>query len=355
MTEPVLASADLGRPDDRGRLRLVVALGAAVVCAVVVRVAPDLLGLVLLGATLAYLLNPLVDRLERRGMGRTAGAALVLGGLTLVLGASVWLAAPTVAAQVVELQARWASGELLGLVRRFEARIAAVAAVGDPADVGLTAAARDAMAGGAGSLIGYVPSLVEGVSNAVLVPFVLFTLLKEGPVLRRRLVAVVPNRYFEFSMSVLFQADAHLGGYLRGQAAISVLVGATTALALGLLGVEYYLVLGLVTGVANVVPYAGFAVSAALALGVSVVTTGDFHQAAGVLVTFGVLQTVENVVFQPWITGRTISMDPALVLLAILVGGRVGGVLGMALGVPAAAVLKVLVVETVTGLRRYHL
>ena len=173
--------------------------------------------------------------------------------------------------------------------------------------------------------------------------------------LERRLLAVVPNRYFEFGMNVLYKADAHLGGYLRGQAVISVLVGATTALALGLLGVEYYLVLGLVTGIANVVPYVGFAVSAALALGVSVVTTGDFHQAAGVLVTFGVLQTVENVVFQPWITGRTISMDPALVLLAILVGGRVGGVLGMALGVPVAAVLKVLIVETVTGLRRYHL
>ena len=350
MTERIRHTA---RPP--GMLRLTVALGAVAALVVVVRVAPDLLGLVLLGATVAYLLNPLVDRLERRGVGRAAGAALVLGGLALALGALVWLAAPTVAAQAAELQARWASGELLGLVGRFEARIAAAVGTGNPADVGLTAAARDAMAGGTGPLIGYVPSLVEGVSNAILVPFVLFTLLKEGPVLRRQLVAVVPNRYFEFSMSVLFQADAHLGGYLRGQAVIAVLVGATTALALGVLGVEYYLVLGLVTGVANVVPYVGFAVSAALALGVSVVTTGDFQQAAGVLVTFGVLQTVENVVFQPWITGRTVSMDPALVLLAILVGGRVGGVLGMALGVPVAAVFKVLAVETVTGLRRYHL
>ena len=59
--------------------------------------------------------------------------------------------------------------------------------------------------------------------------------------------------------------------------------------------------------------------------------------------------------FQPWITGKNVSMHPVLVLLAILVGGRVAGVMGMALGVPAAAVLKVLFLETAIGLRRYHL
>ena len=338
-----------------GRLSRWVGLAAVAGLVFVVRAAPDLLGLVVLGATLAYLLVPLVDRLERRGVGRALGAALVLGGLTLVLGVAATLAAPTVTLQAAQFQARWESGELLGLVRSAEAALAAYLGGVDPADVGLTEAARELFATDAGPLIGYVPSMLNAVSNAIVVPFVLFTLLKDGPVLRRRLLAVVPNRYFEFGMNVLYKADAHLGGYLRGQAVIAVLVGASTALALGLLGVDYYLALGLITGLANVVPYVGFAVSAGLAVVVSVVTTGDFHQTAGVFVIFGVLQTVENIVFQPWITGRTVSMDPALVLIAILVGGRVGGVLGMALSVPAAAILKVVAVETATGLRRYHL
>ena len=344
-----------GRPVRGGGLRVAVAVALAAGTVFVLSVAPDLIGLVLLGATLAYLLNPLVDQLERQGMGRTMGTSLVLGGLGFALAAFVYLAAPTVAEQAASLSARWESGELLGLLRGAEAAIAGRLGLDRPDDLGLTDAARDLFSGDTGPLIGYVPTLLEGVSNAVVVPFVLFTLLREGPVLRQRLLTVVPNAYFEFAMNVLYKADAHLGGYLRGQAVISLLVGASTALGLGLLGVDSYLVLGLVTGIANVVPYVGFAVSAGLAVAVSVVTTGDFHQTAGVLVVFGVLQTVENVVFQPWITGRTVSMDPALVLLAILVGGRVGGVLGMALGVPAAAILKVAAVETVTGLRRYHL
>ena len=336
-------------------LSLWVGLGALVLAVLVVRAAPDLVALVVLGATLAYLLVPLVDRLERLGMGRTLGTTAVLVGLAVVVGGTAYAAAPTVAAQAEQIQIRWQSGELLSLLGRAEAAIAAHLRGTRAEDVGLTSAVRRWAESDNAPLVGYLPTVLNAVSNGVVVPFVLFTLLRDGPVLRKRLLKVVPNRYFEFGMNVLYKADAHLGGYLRGQAVIALLVGVSTALALGVLGVDYYLVLGAVTGLANLVPYVGFAVSMGLALVVSVVTTGDFNQAAGVIAIFVVLQTVENIVFQPWITGRTVSMDPALVLLAILVGGRLGGVLGMALGVPAAAILKVVAVETVTGLRRYHL
>lgn len=317
--------------------------------------ATDLAGLVVLGAVLAYLLMPAVSALERRGMGRTQASALVLVVLTAVMALLVRLALPVVRAQVMSLRERWASGELLGLVSDLEAKLAAQLGFLDAGDLGLVASVRDAMASETGPLIGYVPDLLETLGNAVVVPFVLFALLRDGPTIRRRILTVVPNRYFEFAMTVLYKADAHLGGYLRGQALIALLVGSTTALGLGLLDVDYYLVLGLVTGLANFVPYVGFVVSAGLAIGVSIVTTGGTDQVAAVVILFVVLQTIENVVFQPWITGRNVSMHPVLVLLAILVGGRVAGVPGMALAVPTAAVLKVVFLETVVGLRRYHL
>lgn len=318
-------------------------------------VAGDLVGLIVLGAALAYLLVPLVDRLERRGVGRTMGATLVLVGLTAGLALAGLLTAPAVAEQAASLQRRWASGELLALAADAERALADLLPLVEPGQLGLVQALRETIRTDTGPLIGYVPDLFEAVGNSVLVPFVLFGLLRDGPVLRRRLLSSVPNRYFEFAMNVAYKADAHLGDYLRGQALIALLVGAATSLGLGLIGVDYYLVLGLVTGLANFVPYVGFAVSAALAVGVAVVTSGDTHQVVLVLVLFGMLQAVENIVFQPWITGRNVAMHPVLVLLAILVGGRVAGVLGMALAVPVAAILKVVVVETALNLRRYHL
>lgn len=337
------------------RLSTWAAVAVVVGLVLLFRVAGDLIGLMALGATLAYLFVPVVDRLERRGLGRTAGTALVLVVLLAVVVLVAVLAAPAVADQALSLQRRWASGELLELATEVERSLADALPMLEPGQLGLVPALRQAMRSDTGPLIVYVPDLFEAIGNAVLVPFVLFALLRDGPVLRRRLLSTVPNQYFEFAMNVAYKADAHLGGYLRGQALIALLVGASTALGLGILGVDYYLVLGLVTGLANFVPYVGFAVSAALSVSVAIVTSGDVNEAVLVLVLYGVLQTVENIVFQPWITGRNVAMHPVLVLLAILVGGRTAGVLGMTLAVPAAAILKVLVVETATNLRRYHL
>jgi len=321
----------------------------------VVMVASDIAGLVVLGSVAAYLLAPIVNALERRGVGRTQGAALVLLVLLALVGLLMALALPAALDQIASLQSRWQSGELLDLVRDMEASLAARFGLADPSMLGLVDSLRATVGTEPGSLIGYVPDALETMGNAFIVPFVLFALLKDGPMIRRRLLTAVPNRYFEFAMTVLFKADAHLGGYLRGQALIALLVGSSTALGLGLLGVEYYLVLGLLTGLANFVPYVGFVVSASLSVGVTIVTTGGMDLVGPVLILFVVLQTIENVVFQPWITGKNVSMHPVMVLLAILIGGRVGGVMGMALGVPAAAVLKVVFLETVVGLRRYHL
>jgi putative permease len=305
-------------------------------------VAADLVGLVVLGAVLAYLLAPLVNWLERRGVRRTLGAVLVLLVVLASVGAVLALAVPLALDQAVSLRARWEDGELLALVRQVEAGLAARLSFLEPDDLGLVRSIQEAVEPGEAALAGYVPTALEAAVNTVVVPFVLFALLRNGPDLRRRALAFVPNRYFEFAMTVFYKADAHLGGYLRGQALVALLVGASTTL-------------GLVTGLANFVPYIGFVVSAGLSVVVSIVTTGSTDLVVPVLVLYAVVQTVENVVFQPFITGRNVSMHPVLVLLAILVGGRVAGVFGMALAVPTAAVLKVFFVETAVSLRRYHL
>src|SRR5690606_5239097 len=131
--------------------------------------------------------------------------------------------------------------------------------------------------------------------------------------------------------------------------------GVLTTLGLGLLGVEYYLVLGVCTGVATCVPYVGFAVSAALPILGSVVASGGAGKFLGIPVVFAVVQLLQNVVFPPSIRARNFYLHPVAVLLAILLGGRLAGVLGMALAVPAYTIAKVVVVETFVNLRRFHL
>ena len=352
---PADAPEDAPRTDPPSRLSAWAALAAFVALLALVAAVPNISTLVVVAAVLSYLLLPVVNRLERRGWSRRAAAFGVMGTLLVVVGVAAVLAVPLLIEQALSLGARWQSGEILDLLAELEREVAARVRFLDPDQVGLVAAFRHATAVETGPLVDYVPGVLTTVGNAVVVPFVMYGLLKDGPDLRRRALALVPNRAFEFAMSVAYKADASLGGYLRGQAAIALLVGLSTALVLGLIGVDYYLVLGAVTGLANFVPYVGFVVSAALAVGVSVVTTGGFDQAAWVLAAYLVLQSIENIVFQPWITGRNVSMHPALVILAILVGGQLAGVLGMTLAVPTAAIVQVLLIETVVNLRRYHL
>ena len=333
-----------------GATALVIAAGIVALAAM----APTVATLTVVSGVVAYLLSPLVDRMERRGMSRGAAAWIVFGVVAAVVAAAVFLGAPLLVEQGMALQARWASGEIPRLLEDVEAQIASVLPMVEPGQLGLVRSIQAAVPEGDAPLALYAADALGVLGNAVLVPFVLFALLKDGPVYRKKLLGLVPNRAFEFAMGVVYKIDAHLGGYLRGQAVVAAFVGTGTALGLWALDVEYYLVLGIITGLANFVPYVGFVVSCALALAVSVLTSEGFGQASGVVLLFVFLQTVENAVLQPWITGRNVSLHPALVLGAILVGESVGGVLGMTLAVPVAAIVKVILVETVVNLRRFH-
>ncbi|MEM0963917.1 MAG: AI-2E family transporter, partial [Bacteroidota bacterium] len=140
-----------------GRLSLWATLLALAALIALIVAAPDLAALTLLGAVLAYLLSPIVNGLERRGMDRTLSAALMLVVLTAIGALAVSLALPQALDQLMSLQARWESGDLLRLVQEAEVALARQLEVVDPEDLGLVASIRDAMSPGSAPLVGYVP------------------------------------------------------------------------------------------------------------------------------------------------------------------------------------------------------
>lgn len=330
-------------------------LSTLLAAGLVVVYAGDLVVLVLIATVLAYLLTPVVSKLERRGMSRTLSALLVFTTLSVLLVVVVVLLTPLISGQISTMQERWASGEFLQLLDNLETDISeAVPAISDRS-LNLAQSANNFVETQQSKLIRYAGDAVTVLGNLVVVPFVLFFFLRDGSRIRKQLVSIVPNRYFEFTMGVLFKIDEHLGSYLRGQSLVAFLVGLFTTIGLGILGVDYYLMLGFLTGVANFIPYVGFVISALATLSVSVIVTGGFSQILWILIIFGVVQSLENIILQPTITARKVSLHPVSVLLAILVGGRIAGVIGMALAVPTIAILKVIIVETVVTLRKYRL
>lgn len=328
----------------------------ALVAAAVWLLAPvgDVVVLVVLGALLAYLLDPLAVQLEARGMSRNAAAGtLFVGGLVLI-GIPLGLLMPALASQIAALQDGIdleATSELLVQTERWLGERLRPLGVAPP---DLREQVAVLFSEHLYDVVGFVPGVLALATQVVLVPVIAFFMLKDGRHFRRGFISLVPNRYFEFTLNALRKADLQLGGYLRGQFLAATIVGLLATVALWLIGVDYYLIVGLVAGLSNLIPFLGPLIGGIVAIVVSVATTGSFEQVALIVVAFSVIQVIDNFGTQPLVLSRNVELHPLVILLVLLTAGEVFGLLGLLLAVPAAAVAKVLVQEFVTTFRSYH-
>lgn len=331
--------------------------GWAAVIAAVLALLWALGGLVqvlLVAALLAYLLDPLVTRVERLGAERTRAAALVFAGASVVVAAAIVVGLPPLVAQLRALEAGFSADHVAALLGDVETYLAAHFGAVVPDDLALTERVQAFVAAHAGDVVLAVPGALGLLVDLALIPFVLFFLLKDGPALRHRLIGAVPNRYFELALTLCHKVDGQLGGYLRGQFVAALVVAVQATAVLWLLGVPYFVLIGLVAGLTNMIPYVGPVVGGALATVVTLATGGGGQQALLVAGAFALIQVVDNAVVQPLVLARHVALHPLLILLSVFVGGRLFGPLGLLLAVPAAAALKVVVVETVRTLRHYR-
>ena len=314
----------------------------------------DVVVLVVLGTLLAYLLDPLAVQLEARGMGRGTAAAAIFAGLFVVLGVPLGLLMPALVRQVAALQEGIdleATSELLAQIEQWVGDRLGPLGVPRP---DLRAQMSRLLSDHLYDVVGFVPDVLALATQVVIVPVIAFFMLKDGRRFRRDFISLVPNRYFEFTLNALRKADLQLGGYLRGQFLAALIVGLLATFALWLIGVDYYLIIGAVAGLANLIPFLGPLIGGAVAIAVSVATTGSFGQVALIVVAFSVIQVIDNFGTQPLVLSRNVELHPLVILLVLLAAGELFGLLGLLLAVPAAAVTKVLVQEFVTTFRSYR-
>lgn len=334
------------------KLLLYGALLAALVWASVA--AGTVVRLVVIAALLAYLLDPLVSRLEARDLSRTLATWVVFLGVTAVLGTLLAVFYPLAVAEVEAIRKGFDAELLRAAVGDLETTVEARLGILGVDDLDLIEAAQAAVDEAMTHVLDYVPGVLALFGQFIIVPFLLFFLLKDSRRIKRALMRWVPNRAFEFTLLLLHKADAQVGNYLRGQVIASSVVALLSILALWLLGVDYFVLIGLFAGLTNLVPYLGPVTGAVVAVAVSVLTTGSFDTALPIVLAFAAIQAVDNAVVQPLVVARTVRLHPLLVVLALLVGAQLFGFLGLLLAVPAASVAKVLMEEAVVNARRYR-
>lgn len=174
----------------------------------------------------------------------------------------------------------------------------------------------------------------------LLVPLFTFFLLHDGSAMKRGILSLTPNRYFESLLIILHHVNRSLGRFIRGQFVEASIIGLIATIGLKLVGVKYFWLLGFLAGVCNLFPIFGPLISMILTFGFSLLDSGSlfFGFIAITPLLFG--QVVDHVVLMPLLITKTASIHFMTGIMAILVGGVMAGALGMVVAVPTVSILK---------------
>ena len=201
----------------------------------------------------------------------------------------------------------------------------------------------------------FIEGVISGLTFVVIVPFVAFFFLKEGRRLTRCLMALVPNAYFELCLNLMYQANRQIGNYIRGQLLAVLVVSVLAISGLSILGVYYALPLGLLAGLANVIPFLGPLIGIVCSSIVALATGGGLAMVAKVIIMFLVIQLIDNVLIQPTMVAKSVELHPLVVLFVVMVGSQLMGIVGMLIAVPLTGIAKVSGQTIYEGVKQYRL
>jgi predicted PurR-regulated permease PerM len=193
------------------------------------------------------------------------------------------------------------------------------------------------------------------------IAFITFFLLLENGLMRRNLMSLVPNAYFELAVSTFSKVERLLSNYLVGLLIQISIIFSMASIGLTLMEINYALTIAMFAAVANLIPYAGPILGASFGVIVGL-TTGDFNESndivfmvVKILSVFSVVQLTDNIVLQPLIFSKSVKAHPLEIFVVIFAGAKIAGVLGMIFAIPVYTILRVTVTEFYRGYREYKI
>lgn len=303
----------------------------------------------LIAALLAYLGDPLIDRLEARRISRSWAVTLVFG--TLILGSllMVLLLIPLSAHQFHRLlqylptYVEWVQTSIVPWLRDtlginpepFEL---------DQLRTQLLSYAQQ-LGGLAGELLTSFRSsstiIFTWLADLVLIPLVTFYLLRDWDLLVAQVRDLLPRRIEPTISKLAQESDGVIGAFLRGQLIVMAALGVIYSIGLSLIGLEFSLLIGLLAGLVSFVPYLGLITGVLVASIVALLQFHSFLSIIWVLAVFGVGQFISDFLLTPLLVGDRIGLHPVAVMFAVLAGGHLFGFFGILLALPVAAVIVV--------------
>ena len=311
----------------------------------------DVLMPFVVGAAIAYFLNPLADRLSQAGIGRTPAAVLIILLFVLLLLAAIVLLGPLVFDQLRQLAEtlptdlrrlqvvvdEWAKGWFgagyEGINKSFERGLA-----------GLAESWTGSMTWALGQVWSRGLALVNLLSLLLITPVVAFYLLADWPRVIDRIDQSLPRQHEPTIRRLAGEINAAVSAFVRGQGTICLILATIYSVGLSLIGVRYGLVIGLAVGAMSFVPFVGWALGLAIAGGIAAAQGWpELALPTKVIALFAATSVLDTALLSPKIVGPRVGLHPVWLIFSVLAFGSLLGLVGVLIAVPVAAAIAVLV------------
>lgn len=300
----------------------------------------------------AYLLNPIVDLFEKLKIPRTLGVAVIfilISGLFVFLGL---ILIPDLVREVQDLIIRLPqlAEKGMDLLRKYIPKLLGFLKVDpeklqkDILEERYPTKIEEILLKLLSSLTG-MGAVFSQLLNIILIPVLTFYFLKDYNKIKEWILHFVPKQRRSAACFYLWRSNRILGGYVRGQLIVCTWVAVFTWLGLALFSIPYAILIGIVAGILNIIPFIGFYISLGFALVSSFFTASPHLAVLKILGVFFLVQGIEAYIISPKIVGDRVGLHPAVIIFSVLVFSRFLGFWGLIIAVPLAALIKFLISE----------
>lgn len=295
-----------------------------------------------LASVIYFLLVPACDFLERKKFSRLFAVTIPFVVLSVIGGVAIAILAPDVINQFNSLKTQMPE-YILGtqkFIQKAEFQLnSALSSLS--LDGVVNELESSALSWGQTFFQGLPDFLSASMTVLIMAPFLAFFMLLDGRDFTRKLFALVPNNLFELVVDLNYQINTQIGGFIRARLLETAIVTAVIWIGLLILDFPYALVLSIFAGLLNLIPYVGPVIAAIPAVMIALVNANASDTLWAIIFIYTLAQVVDAVLIVPFLVAKIVNLHPITVVISVILGGKILGVLGMLICIPAASVIKV--------------
>ena len=307
----------------------------------------DIIAIFFVAIILSSVIDPLADWLEVRKVPRSVAVLIVYLILFSILGLVIGVLVPPLVQEIRDLTSNFgAVWERLVSGAQLFREYSTQSGFSKNIEEGLTSL-QSTLTQALGGIFSTIVGIFGGLVSFVIILVLTFYMVVQEEGFKKLFKVVVPDQYQNFVSAILGKVQRKISAWVKGQLILSAVIGVTAYIGLSIVGVNYALVLGLLAGITELVPYAGPFLGGVVA--VFFALSQSVTKAFFVVLLFVIIQQVENNILVPKVMQRAVGLNPIVSILALIIGAKLAGIPGALFAIPIATALDVIVREVLHG------